>query len=508
MTMTQTTSRRTLRTTIPSSRPRTSFASPHERGRRVRRPAADRADHRRPGHRGPHRLPDELRSKALRMERLSPLDASFLYLEGPRTPMHISSLAVYEGPPPPDDELHAMLERRLPLVPRFRQRLGDGAVRLPPSGVDRRRGLRPRRAPAARRARRAGPRTRSCSSCGTHPVAAAVPDASAVGDVADHRPRARRFAVLSKTHHCLWDGISGVDLHAVLLDDSPDDRADEPPAEPFDPEARAERLRHARRRAPRSDPRSHRHGAQRVIDAARDPAATLRERTDGSRATRRASRRRCSSRRRASPLNGTIGSRRRFAIGRGSLHEAKDLKHTLGASVNDVVLAAVAGAIRQWQIHRAHRAARRPRDGARRRVRGEPRRPSGNRVAMVVVDLPVTDRTALMRLDRVHSAMERAKTSGHVAGGDAITRLSGFLPPAGDRRDDEGAGDDASVQPRRDEHPRPPAAAVPARTQAPRALPAGAARGATRDSRSLRCPTTASSASACSPTTTACTTST
>ena len=78
--------------------------------------------------------------------------------------------------------------------------------------------------------------------------------------------------------------------------------------------------------------------------------------------------------------------------------------------MNDVVLAAVAGAIRQWQIHRqieVHDV----RVMVPVSMRGD-HTDLGNRVAMVVVDLPVTDRTALMRLDRVHSAMERAKTSG------------------------------------------------------------------------------------------------
>ena len=359
------------------------------------------------------------------MERLSPLDASFLYLEGPRTPMHISSLAIYEGPPPPDDDLRAMLDRRLELVPRFRQRLGTvpfGQHR--PAWVDDESfDLDAHLQHVALPVRSEGAlmqltgRILSTPLCRTRPLWEMWLITGLARD---------RFAILSKTHHCLWDGISGVDLHAVLLDDSPVMR-DEPPAEPFVPRAEPsglgmlvgatrDRLREATRTA------------RTAIDAVRDPATAIRNVTRLARdATTFAS----SLLRAApdSPLNGTIGSRRRYAIGRSSLLETKDLKHTLGASVNDVVLAAVAGGLRQWQIHR-HIEPHDVRVMVPVSVRGD-HTDLGNRVAMVVVDLPVTDRTALMRLDRVHHVMERAKSSGHVAGGEALTRLSGFLPPVG-----------------------------------------------------------------------------
>jgi WS/DGAT/MGAT family acyltransferase len=359
------------------------------------------------------------------MDRLSPLDASFLYLEGPRTPMHISSLAVYEGPPPADDDLHDMLERRLRLVPRFRQRLGTvplGSHR--PAWIDdedfdldahlQHVALGERTETALLQL--AG-RILSQPLCRTRPLWEMWLITGLKHD---------RFAVLSKTHHCLWDGVSGVDLHAVLLDDSPVPR-DDTPAEAFEPRAEPSGLGMLTR-ALRDRIRDAEQAARTVIDAARDPATAIRSATRlGRDATSFASSLLKTAP--ASPLNGTIGSRRRYAIGRGSLHEVKDLKHTLGTSVNDVILAAVAGALRQWQIHR-HIEVHDVRVMVPVSVRGD-HTDLGNRVAMVVVDLPVTDRTALMRLDRVHSAMERAKTSGHIAGADALTRLSGFMPPAG-----------------------------------------------------------------------------
>ncbi len=57
------------------------------------------------------------------MDRMSPLDASFLQLEGPVSPMHIGSVAVFEGPAPPASELEAMVAGKLPVVPRYRQKV-------------------------------------------------------------------------------------------------------------------------------------------------------------------------------------------------------------------------------------------------------------------------------------------------------------------------------------------------------------------------------------------------
>jgi WS/DGAT/MGAT family acyltransferase len=339
--------------------------------------------------------------------------------------MHISSVAVYEGPPPPDEDLRAMLERRLPLVGRFRQRLGKvpfGSHR--PAWVDDEHfdldshlfhvGLPVRSEPALLEL--CG-RILSTPLCRTRPLWEMW--------LITGLPR-DRFAVLSKTHHSLWDGISGVDLHAVLLDDSPTP-SDEPPAEPFAPRAEPSGLGMLNG-AIRDRIREAVGNTKSVIEAARDPSTSMR--TVGRFARDAASFTASLMRSAApSPLNGRIGSQRRYAIGRGSLHEAKDLRHTLGASVNDVVLAAVAGALRQWQIRRGlelHDV----RVMVPVSVRGD-HTDLGNRVAMVIVDLPVTDRTALMRLDRVHQAMERAKASGQVAAADAITRLSGIMPPAG-----------------------------------------------------------------------------
>ena len=358
------------------------------------------------------------------MERLSPLDTSFLYLEGARTPMHISSLAIYEGPPPPDDELEAMLERRLPLVPRFRQRLATVplASHRPVWIDDESFDISTHLAhialfePSEQALHALVGRILSAPLCRTRPLWEMWLITGLAKD---------RFAVLSKVHHSLWDGVTGVDLHAVILDDSPDAPRDEQ-VEPFEP-------------APEPNALGLVFGAvrdrvQEAIDttrtltrAASDPRGTFKSLQNFARdATSFASSMLRSAP--ASDLNERIGSRRRYAVARAPLNEIKDLRVTLGASVNDVILAGVAGAIRQWQQHRGVEPAD-LRVMVPVSVRGDDDG-LGNRVAMVVVDLPVADRTSLMRLDRVHTAMETAKRSGHIAAGEAITRMSGLLPPS------------------------------------------------------------------------------
>jgi WS/DGAT/MGAT family acyltransferase len=315
-----------------------------------------------------------------------------------------------------------MLERRLPLVPRFRQRLATvpfGAHRpmwIDDDSFDIDAHLQHVALfePSERAMLQLVGRILSNPLCKTRPLW----EMWLITGLQHNR-----FAVLSKTHHSLWDGISGVDLHAVLLDSSPDGR-DDPEvvfeAEP-EPSGFGMLVRAARDRL-----REATDAAKTVARAARDPRSTI---DSVSHLVRDASGFATSFLRPAprSSLNAPIGSRRRFALARTSLNEVKDLRTTLGVSVNDVILAGVAGALREWQIRRGQE----PHDVKVMvpvSIRNG-RTDLTNRVAMVVVKLPVEDRTSLMRLDRVHRAMERAKTSGHVAAGEAITNLSGFMPP-------------------------------------------------------------------------------
>jgi diacylglycerol O-acyltransferase len=359
-------------------------------------------------------------------DRLSALDASFLYLDGPTTPMHIASLAVYEGPPPAAAELYSHLEGRLPLVPRFKQRLAH----VPGNGH------RPVWVPHER------------FDLGAHlyDLALAEPrteaELSHVAGAILSRPLCRtrplwemwlidglardRFAILSKTHHSLWDGISGIDLHSVLLDASP---APDP-----DVEIEPERVTHAPR------------PLDLIVDAARDRVidgiAATTDAVRALRSPRRALRAAMDLARGSaglaasilkkapeSPLNSPIGSRRKYALARGSFNEMRSLKHSYDVTINDVILSVVAGGLRRWLIDRDIA----PYDlkvMVPVSVRSEDESGLlGNRVAMLIVWLPVAERDPMVRLERVHETMKAAKGSAQVTAGDAILGFSSFLPP-------------------------------------------------------------------------------
>ena len=162
-------------------------------------------------------------------DRLTALDASFLHLEDATSHMHVASVTIFEGPPPTHAELLEHVERRLSLVPRFRQKLrfvplGQGRpVWVDDPHFNLEYHVRCHRAAAA------GQRAAAQVPGQPRVRAAARPHEAAVGDLARPGPRGlgrgdprvaarARFALLSKTHHCLVDGVAGVDITAVLFD--------------------------------------------------------------------------------------------------------------------------------------------------------------------------------------------------------------------------------------------------------------------------------------------------
>ena len=125
-------------------------------------------------------------------DRLSPLDASFLALEGAGPHMHVGSVLIFEGEPQPYAEVAAHLERRLHLVPRYRQRLAVPAARAGPPGLGRRPALQPRLPPAPHRAPVPGRHGRAAPARRPAVLPAPGPLQAAVGDVARRPCRLRR----------------------------------------------------------------------------------------------------------------------------------------------------------------------------------------------------------------------------------------------------------------------------------------------------------------------------
>ena len=160
------------------------------------------------------------------LDRLSAVDAGFLAQEKPNTHMHIGGLALFEGEPPALDEFLAHIESRLHLVPRYRQKLAVAAARDRPAAVGRRPDfnlayhVRHTALPAP------GDEEALLALAGAGVLPAPGPLEAAVGAVARRGPRGGGFALLSKTHHAVVDGVSGVDLASVLFDLSPEGPAE------------------------------------------------------------------------------------------------------------------------------------------------------------------------------------------------------------------------------------------------------------------------------------------
>jgi WS/DGAT/MGAT family acyltransferase len=141
-----------------------------------------------------------------------------------------------------------------------------------------------------------------------------------------------------------------------------------------------------------------------------------------------------------SPLNTGIGEQRRFGMAATELDDYKRVRKAHGGTVNDVVLATVAGALRVWMLTRGESVTPstsvramvpvsvRPEDG-RPTQPDEPAGSLGNRVSAYFVDLPIGEPSPVVRLHQISYAMKAHKESGQSVAADAIVALSGFAPP-------------------------------------------------------------------------------
>jgi WS/DGAT/MGAT family acyltransferase len=364
-------------------------------------------------------------------ERLSALDVSFLYLETPTTPMHVGSVATFR--PPADqpfdyDALCALVSRRIGLVPRYRQKIRWVPGHLAnPVWVDDddfdityhvRRSALPKPGDDDQLRQLVG-RLQSRQLDRKRPLW----EIYLVEGLADGR-----FAIITKTHHAMVDGISAVDIGTLILDLEPTPRdtpADtwvarpEPSRADLVATALSDTLRRPSQaidtvRAGVTDVRT---TAGRVLGAALGVAAMART------SLRSAP---------ASPLNAEIGEQRRFGMAVTSLDDYKRVRKSHGGTINDVVLAVVSGALRIWMLTRGESVV--PSTTVRAMVPVSIRTSGegdalGNRVSSYFVDLPIGEPSPVVRLHQVSYAMKGHKESGQSVGADALVRLTGFAPP-------------------------------------------------------------------------------
>ena len=372
---------------------------------------------------------DRFREGEMSADRLTAQDSSFLHLEDDAAHMHVASAMIFDGGPPSHEELLESLERRLHLVPRYRQKLAF--VPLAQG--------RPRWVDDPHLNLGYHVRSTALPSPGSEDQLRALAGRVFAQPLDRDKPlweiwlveglEGGRFAILSKTHHALVDGISGVDILSVLFDTSPD------PAAPPDP---------GRRWLPRPVPSPAQMLGEALIERATMPAEAAR----AVRAIFRAPRQMVGSLVGAAagvgamawagmnpapttPYNQPIGPHRRFTWVRTNLADMKAIKNELGGTVNDVVLATVAGALGRHLRRRGEHT-----DGLELKalvpvsVRSDEQSGDlGNQVAAIMAPLPVWCQEPVARLDVVREAMKDLKDGGQALGAEVLTGLSGFAPP-------------------------------------------------------------------------------
>jgi diacylglycerol O-acyltransferase / wax synthase len=358
-------------------------------------------------------------------ERLTGLDASFLALEKRGAHMHVGSVLIFAGSPPPYDELVEEIAARLHHVPRYRRRLA-----YPPLGVSRpvwvddphfnvRYHLRHTALPDP-----AGPE--ELRALVGRLFSQQLDRDKPLWEIwLVDRVGSECFALVCKTHHAMVDGISGVDILTVLLDAS----AEPPPREPAPPWA----ARPAPSRAALF--------AEALLERAEEPVRVVRGAlahpdhagAEAGRAVAGLAAMAAAGVAGAppSPLNVPIGPHRRFAWAHAELALFKAIKDALGGTINDVVLTVVAGALRALLLRRG-----RDPEGTELKamvpisVRAESDRGAlGNRVAAMYAPLPVGLADPAERFAHVHTAMAGLKESGQAVGAQAITRLADAAAP-------------------------------------------------------------------------------
>jgi WS/DGAT/MGAT family acyltransferase len=361
------------------------------------------------------------------VDRLSPLDAAFLDAEDadPHASLAIASVAVIDGPAPDQEEFISRVGAVLAAIPRARQKVRRVLWDLgPPVWVN-----------------------DADFDAGYHFRRTALPAPG--DDAALHRLVARlmaqrldrdrplwecwvlegladgRWAVLTKVHHCLADGVSGAQLHSMIFSASPDSVAAPQPVRPAESDPGALRL---------------------LLDAVGDLVSNQLEQLGllagllrspvrlASRAVELAGglAELASVLRPATPssLSGPIGRQRRYGVARAPLSTLTEIGRSHGATVNDVVLTAISAALRELLLHRGERPDAHT---VRTLVPVSVRAPGDedvldNRISLLLPFLPVDMADPVDALATVHTRLAAAKESKEAEAGAAMTALAAHEP--------------------------------------------------------------------------------
>jgi diacylglycerol O-acyltransferase len=364
------------------------------------------------------------------VDRMSATDAGFYFAESENTPMHVGSVAVFEGPAPSYGDVIRLLLSKLPLVPRYRQRVREVPMQLGrPMWVD-------------------DPHFQILY----HVRHTAVPDPGSDEQLRNLAGRVlgqrldmtkplwelwlveglaeNRWAIISKVHHCMVDGVAGTDLMQLIFDLSPDATHEEPTEwtpqhGPSDLElvggAITEAITHPAR-ALSTLPSLGGAGrtAKGLLHSTRQIATTMPSLAKQAVTPT------------ARSLNGHIGPHRRWAWTAGELDEFKAVRTAFGGTVNDVVLAAITRGFRDLLQARGELSSEKlvVRSMVPVSVRQESERNTlDNRVSAVFVDLPVGEPDPVKRLEAIRGQMDEYKRTMQAVDARSIIAMGDFVAP-------------------------------------------------------------------------------
>ncbi len=354
------------------------------------------------------------------MQKLGVLDASFLDVEDAVSHMHIGLVGIFEGPQPPPEELRNMLLGKLALVPRYRELVRPVPLSIGrPVWVDDEHfsidyHLRFTAVPAPggeQELRRLVGRVMSQPLDRRRPLW----EMWAVDGLA-----AGRWALIWKIHHCMVDGVAGSELIDRILQREPDAPETAPEDWRAAPGPSSARLLAGALAETMSTP-------WRLTRAARTSGVLKR----GSEALHGLARmREVAVPAPQSSLNGPLGRNRRWTWARTSLADIKEVRAAFGGTVNDVVLACIAGGIRSLLGSRGEVPVGPVRSLVPVSVRHEDQHgEENNRVAALVAELPVAIEDPVKRLSAVSTHMADLKASDEAAASEVLTSLGGYAAP-------------------------------------------------------------------------------
>jgi diacylglycerol O-acyltransferase / wax synthase len=364
------------------------------------------------------------------VDRMSATDAGFYFAESENTPLHVGSVAVFDGPPPTYGDLVRLLLSKLPLVPRYRQRVRTVPFQLGrPLWVD-------------------DPHFQILY----HVRHTAIPKPGSGDQLRNLAGRVLgqrldmakplwevwlveglendRWALISKVHHCMVDGVAGTDLMQLIFDLEPTAQHGEP-----------------REWTPQRSPGSLSLATGAVADAVAHPLRQLASvpSLGGVRQTVKhlagstkalASTVPSVAKQAVTPtarsLNGPIGPHRRWAWSDGHVDEFRAVRTALGGTVNDVVLTAIARGFRDLLKGRGELSSERL--VVRSMVPVSVRRPGergalDNRISAVFVDLPVGEPDPVRRLHAIRGQMDEYKRAMQAVDARSIIAMGDFVAP-------------------------------------------------------------------------------